>query len=144
MRRGPSHAPTPAAHGTPSFTSNAALATYAWPYAKIGFYEPFIGLCQTCAVLWAIVYRQTHDPRWLLLAGFMAGWGVATKPSAVLLLPVLIGYVAYASFVTTPSVSYPMAAPRSGPRLGLPTDHNSSFPPHEPEPIPGSASPALR
>ncbi len=35
------------------------LATYAWPYAKIGFYEPFLGLCQVLALLWAMVYKTT-------------------------------------------------------------------------------------
>ncbi len=74
------------------------LATYAWPYAKIGFYEPFLGLCQVLALLWAMVYKTTHRARWLVLAGFAVGWGIAAKPSLGLLLPVIVGYVAWAAW----------------------------------------------
>lgn len=73
------------------------LATFAWPYAKIGFYEPFLALCQLLALLWAAVYATTRRPGWLVAAGFAAGWGIAAKPSLVLLLPVLAGYVLWAA-----------------------------------------------
>lgn len=73
------------------------LATFAWPYAKIGFYEPFLGLCQLLALLWAAVYATSRRPGWLLAAGFAAGWGIAAKPSMALLLPVLAGYVLWAA-----------------------------------------------
>lgn len=73
------------------------LATFAWPYAKIGFYEPFLALCQLLALLWAAVYATSRRPGWLAAAGFAAGWGIAAKPSLVLLLPVLAAYVAWAA-----------------------------------------------
>lgn len=69
------------------------LATYAWPYAKIGFYEPFLSLCQTLSLLWAMVWGARRQARWLVLSGFAAAWGVAAKPSLVLLLPVLAVYI---------------------------------------------------
>lgn len=74
------------------------LTTYAWPYAKIGFYEPFLSLCQALALLWAMIYAATHQPRWLLFAGFATGWGIAAKPSLILLLPVLVAYVVWAAW----------------------------------------------
>lgn len=74
------------------------LATYAWPYAKIGFYEPFLTLCQALALLWAVVYARTGNWRWLLGAWFVVGWGMATKPSLLLLAPVLVGYVVWAAW----------------------------------------------
>jgi hypothetical protein len=69
------------------------LATYAWPYAKIGFYEPFLALCQTLSLFWAMVWGARRQARWLLFSGFAAAWGVAAKPSLILLLPVLAGYI---------------------------------------------------
>ena len=74
------------------------LATYAWPYAKIGFYEPFLALCQALALLWVVVYAATYRARWLALASLAAGWGIAAKPSLGLLLPVLIAYVSWAAW----------------------------------------------
>jgi hypothetical protein len=69
------------------------LATYAWPYAKIGFYEPFLSLCQTLSLLWAMVWGVRRQARWLVFSGFAAAWGVAAKPSLVLLVPVLAAYI---------------------------------------------------
>lgn len=71
------------------------LATYAWPYAKIGFYEPFLGLCQGLALLWAGVYARGAGVGWLVAAGFALGWGIAAKPSLALALPVIAAYVAW-------------------------------------------------
>lgn len=72
------------------------LATYAWPYAKIGFYEPLLALCQVLALLWAARYAASGQVRWLAASGFAAAWGVAAKPSLGLLLPVLMGYAVWA------------------------------------------------
>jgi len=73
------------------------LGTYAWPYSKIGFYEPFLSLCQMLALVWAVNYKVSLRAGWLVLAGFAAGWGIAAKPSLGLLLPPLVGYVWWAA-----------------------------------------------
>lgn len=72
------------------------LATVAWPYSKIGFYEPFLGLCLlvTMYCLAVYAYRRPHWG-WLMGAGFAWGWAVATKPTVALTLPALVVYVAY-------------------------------------------------
>lgn len=70
------------------------LGTVAWPYAKIGFYEPFLGLCLLGSwfFLAAYLYRQRHWA-WLVLAGLAWGWGFATKPTFALTLPGLVFFV---------------------------------------------------
>jgi hypothetical protein len=67
------------------------LGTVAWPYAKIGFYEPFLGLCLLASWYCLAVYacRQRHW-RWLALAGLAWGWGMAAKPTFALTLPGLV------------------------------------------------------
>ncbi len=65
-----------------------AFATVAWPYAKIGFYEPFLGLC-LLTVMFALLLAVRRSCRWgwWLLAGFAWGWGLATKPTFALSVP---------------------------------------------------------
>lgn len=72
------------------------LATVAWPYSKIGFYEPFLGLCLllTLYCLAVYAYRRPHWG-WLIGAGFAWSWAVATKPTVLLTLPALLIYVVY-------------------------------------------------
>ncbi len=64
------------------------LGTVAWPYAKIGFYEPLLGLCLLASWLFlaTYIYRRQHWT-WLLLVGLVWGWGFATKPTFALTLP---------------------------------------------------------
>lgn len=47
-------------------------------------------------MLWAARYAATGAPRWMATSGFVAAWGIATKPSLGLLLPVLVGYAVWA------------------------------------------------
>lgn len=70
------------------------LGTCAWPYAKAGFYEPFLGLCLLLCLYCLVCYalRRPHGV-WLWAAGLVLGWGVATKPSLLLAAPGLLLYV---------------------------------------------------
>lgn len=71
-----------------------AFATVAWPYSKIGFYEPFLGLCLLTVMLALLLAaRRPRRWGWWLLAGFVWGWGFATKPTFVLILPGLALFV---------------------------------------------------
>lgn len=64
------------------------LATLAWPYAKSLFSDPFCGLLLLAAALALLKFRQTRQLRWLLLAGLLLGWNVATRYAEAVFLPV--------------------------------------------------------
>ena len=71
-----------------------AFCTVAWPYSKLGFYEPLLGLCLLSCwyCLATYVYRR---PRWtwLLLAGLAWGWGLAIKPTFALTIAGFVFFV---------------------------------------------------
>jgi len=72
------------------------VATIAWPYSKLGFYEPFQTLCALTALAAAVHYRR-HRRNWALAAaGFALGWGACTK---LVLLPLLVPVAGYLLWV---------------------------------------------
>ncbi len=69
------------------------LATYAWPYAKIGFYEPFLALTLLVAVLMLLWFDRRQSMGYILVFAFVLGWGTATRPSLILAWPPLLVYL---------------------------------------------------
>ncbi len=70
------------------------LATYAWPYSKIGFFEPFMGLALIFCLLMLVWFdRRQASLGYVLGFAFALGWGTATKPSLVLAWPPLLIYL---------------------------------------------------
>ncbi len=79
------------------------LGTMAWPYTKLGFYEPFLALCATTAVWTAVAYEKTGRWGWPLLCGFVLGWGLAAKVAFGQILPVLAIYILMAALRRNPA-----------------------------------------
>jgi 4-amino-4-deoxy-L-arabinose transferase-like glycosyltransferase len=77
-----------AAHVT---AAGFALGSFAWPYAGINFSEPLQTLCITAAVysLIAAFQDERHWKFYLLAGGGALGYGVLTKASLGLLVPIL-------------------------------------------------------
>jgi len=69
------------------------LGTMAWPYAKLGFYEPLLAFCAAAAVWAAVAYGESGHWGWPLLCGFALGWGLATKVAFGQILPIVAVYV---------------------------------------------------
>ncbi len=71
-----------------------AFCTVAWPYSKIGFYEPLLGACLLASwyCLGVYAYRQ-RSWGWLVAAGLAWGWGFATKPTFALTVPGLVFFI---------------------------------------------------
>jgi hypothetical protein len=65
------------------------LATSAWPYTKVFFSEPLIGLLTLVAAyaLYRLDVRARRAPAWAALAGLALGFAVLTKVAAAILLP---------------------------------------------------------
>lgn len=73
----------------------AGLATMTWVYAQSLFADSTVGLCWQLS-LWALlVYRDEGRRRWLVLAGWAAGYAVLCKVAALLALPVLLVYAGW-------------------------------------------------
>ncbi len=68
------------------------VATYAWPYAKIGFYEHFMTLTLVAALLLVVRFDRRKQSMWYILAfSFLLAWGTATRPTMALAwLPILV------------------------------------------------------
>ncbi|MCK4324555.1 MAG: hypothetical protein KAW89_08505, partial [Armatimonadetes bacterium] len=68
------------------------VATYAWPYAKIGFYEHFMTLTLVAALLLVVRFdRRKQSTCYVLTFSFLLAWGTATRPTMVLAwLPILV------------------------------------------------------
>ncbi len=85
---------------TPTWATVGALVygvgTLAFPYSKIGFYEPFQALCAFATFAAAIHYRRHRQPWAIWVAGFALGWGACTK---LVLLPLLVPVGAYLAWV---------------------------------------------
>ncbi len=64
------------------------LGTLAWPYAKSLFSDPFAGLLLLTTAFTLLKFKQTHQLRYLFLAGLCLGWNVATRYAEALFLPV--------------------------------------------------------
>ncbi len=68
-----------------------ALGSYAWPYAGVNFGEPLQLLC-VAAAFYGLLAAFQEEARWkfyLLGAGLALGYGVLTKSSLGLLMPIL-------------------------------------------------------
>lgn len=75
-----------------------AFTTYIWAYSKIGFYDIHLVFFELTALLAAVLYRQTGATGWCLLGGFALAWGMATRPTLGLALPILTIYLAWAGW----------------------------------------------
>ena len=70
------------------------VATYAWPYAKIGFYEHFMALTLVAALLLVVRFDRRKQSMWYILAfSFLLAWGTATRPTMALAWPPLLVYL---------------------------------------------------
>jgi len=73
------------------------VATYAWPYAKIGFYEHFMTLTLVAALLLVVRVDRRKQSLWYVLAfSFLLAWGTATRPTMVLAWPPILVYLYFA------------------------------------------------
>jgi len=73
------------------------VATYAWPYAKIGFYEHFMALALVAALLLVVRFDRRKQSLWYILAfSFLLAWGTATRPTMVLAWPPILVYLYFA------------------------------------------------
>ncbi len=70
------------------------VATYAWPYAKIGFYEHFMAFTLVAALLLVVRFDRHKQRLWYVLASsFVLAWGTATRPTMVLAWPPILVYL---------------------------------------------------
>ncbi len=73
------------------------VATYAWPYAKIGFYEHFMALTLVAALLLVVRFDRRKQSLWYILAfSFLLSWGTATRPTMALAWPPILVYLYFA------------------------------------------------
>ncbi len=94
--------PAPAAHIA---ATGMALGSYAWPYAGINFGEPLQMLC-VAGAFYGLLAAFQEESRWRLYVlggGLALGYGVLTKSSLGLLMPILAlgalwGWTARSSF----------------------------------------------
>jgi hypothetical protein len=72
-----------------------AFGSFAWPYISYDFSEPLQAFCLTLA-FWALL-RAPEGTRggrsWLLLSGFSLGFGVLTKATLLVAVPVFAVYL---------------------------------------------------
>jgi len=72
-------------------------ATYAWPYAKIGFYEHFMALTLVAGLLLVVRFDRGKQSMWYILAfSFLLAWGTATRPTMALAWPPILVYLCFA------------------------------------------------
>lgn len=69
------------------------LGTMAWPYAKEFFSEPLAGLFILFAVFSAYCHKIERSNTWLFLSGLAIGMAMATRLTAVILVPILGLYI---------------------------------------------------
>jgi len=70
------------------------VATYAWPYAKIGFYEHFMALTMVAALLLVLRFDQRKQSLWYVFAfSFLLAWGTATRPTMAMAWPPILVYL---------------------------------------------------
>ncbi len=75
-------------------TLSYALATMAWPFAKLDFAEPGVTFFLVAAVLALLRYGDTFRHRWALLASVLVMAAILTKYVAVIALPVFVVQIA--------------------------------------------------
>jgi hypothetical protein len=73
-----------------------ALATPAWPYAKLDFSEPLLALLLLLAALGAHRFASTWRLCWIALVGAALGYAILTKYAAVIFAPLFAVYLVYA------------------------------------------------
>jgi hypothetical protein len=72
-----------------------AFGSFAWPYISYDFSEPLQAFCLTSA-FWALLHvpAESASPRiWLMLSGGFLGFGVLTKATLLVTVPIFAFYV---------------------------------------------------
>lgn len=80
------------------------LATMVWPYSKSFMSETTLNVAILGGVYGAIQYAQEGRRRWIAFSGACMGFGVLTKVTALVIIPVVVVYIIVASLRTKKSL----------------------------------------
>jgi hypothetical protein len=73
-----------------------AFSTVIWPYARADFSEPAQALTLLATFYALLRWRSSPRPWWLMAAGTAAGFAFLTKAAAIIVLPPMALYLAFA------------------------------------------------
>lgn len=71
---------------------SVGLGTITWTYSQTLFSEPTIAASWLLAIFGLTSFARTREKRWLILAGAAAGFGLLTKNTAALVMPLIVLY----------------------------------------------------
>ena len=69
------------------------LGTMVWPYSKSFMSETTLNVAILGSVYGAVEYTRGRRAFWLIVSGTCIGFALITKPTSLVVLPVLLGYV---------------------------------------------------